>query len=52
MSPREERLGLNVFGRDLLAVRSEDRGQLFYTGAQGKRRLATDIVVEEGLSGE
>jgi hypothetical protein len=35
----------DVFGRRVLAVRSETGWQLFYLGADGKRRPATDIVV-------
>ena len=36
---------LNVFGRQVLAVRSEDGWQLFYLGADGKRRPADDLTV-------
>ena len=36
---------LNVFGRQVLAVRSEDGWQLFYLSADGKRRPADDLIV-------
>ena len=36
---------LNVFGRQVLAVKSEDGWQLFYSGADGKRRPADDLIV-------
>ena len=36
---------LNVFGRQVLAVRSEDGWQMFYSSADGKRRPAVDIMV-------
>lgn len=48
----EERITLDVFGRELLAIRKQESWQLFYTGSEGKRRPATDIVVEDGLSKE
>ncbi len=49
---RDEKLSLNVFGTDLLAIRDGQRWQLFYTGIEGKRRPATDLIVEDGLSRE
>ena len=52
MSTSKERLRLDVFGRELLAERSDSHWQLFYLGPEGKRRPATDIVVEDGLSSE
>ena len=36
---------LDVFGRKVLAVKSEDGWQLFYSSADGKRRPADDLVV-------
>ncbi len=36
---------LNVFGRQVLAVKSEDGWQLFYSSADGKRRPADDLIV-------
>ena len=36
---------LNVFGRQVLAVKSEDGWRLFYSSADGKRRPADDLIV-------
>ena len=35
----------NVFGRQVLAVKSGDGWQLFYFSADGKRRPADDLIV-------
>ena len=43
MMPKSIRL--DVFGRQVLAVRSEDGWQLFYLSADGKRRPTVDIMV-------
>jgi hypothetical protein len=45
---------LDVFGRQVLAVRSEEGWQLFYIGGDGKRRSVDDLIVpsllvEKGL---
>lgn len=36
---------LEIFGRLVIASRTGDRWEVFYSGADGKRRLAKDIVV-------
>ncbi len=36
---------LDVFGRRVLFVRSENRWSVFYLGNEGKKRLASDIFV-------
>ena len=36
---------IDVFGRQVLAVRSEEGWQLFYLSGDGKRRPADDIMV-------
>ena len=36
---------LNVFARQVIAVKSEDGWQLFYSSADGKRRPADDLIV-------
>jgi hypothetical protein len=41
---------LDVFGRQVLAVKSEDGWQLFYSSADGKRRPADDLIVPPFLS--
>ena len=38
---------LDVFGMRLVAERHGGSWRLFYRGADGKRRLATDLVVPE-----
>ena len=35
----------NVFGRDILVVRSGSVWKAFYPGTEGKRRPARDIVI-------
>lgn len=45
---------LDVFARQVLAVRSEEGWQLFYIGGDGKRRSVDDLIVpsllvEKGL---
>ena len=39
----------DVFGRCILAVREDQRWTLFYQGAEGKRRLVTDLVVPSSV---
>lgn len=46
----EESIKLSVFGRDMLAIRDGQCWKLFYLGAEGKRRVATDIVIEDGVT--
>lgn len=41
---------LDVFGRRVLVVRSEDRWSVFYLGNEGKRRPATDIFVPASVT--
>ncbi len=41
---------LDVFGRRVLVVRSEDKWSVFYLGNEGKRRLATDIFVPASVT--
>ncbi len=41
---------LDVFGRKVLVVRSEDSWSVFYLGNEGKRRLANDIFVPESVA--
>jgi hypothetical protein len=36
---------LNVYGRQVMAARSDEGWQLFYLSADGKRRPAVDIMV-------
>ena len=38
-------LRFDVFGTQVLVSRLEDHWMTFYIGAEGKRRLASDIVV-------
>lgn len=40
----------NVFGRQVLAVRSDTGWRVFYVGSEGKRRLAEDIVIPGDVS--
>ena len=39
----------DVFGRDVLIVRSDSGWKAFYLGNEGKRRLARDIVIPPGV---
>lgn len=36
---------LNVFGRELEVVRNDGQWSAFYLGNEGKKRLASDIVI-------
>jgi hypothetical protein len=38
-------LRFDVFGRRVLVSRNEGRWTAFYGGAEGKRRIASDIVI-------
>ena len=38
-------LKFNIFGREVLVIKSETGWAAFYLGAEGKRRPATDIVL-------
>jgi len=38
-------LKFDVFGRDVAIVKTESGWQAFYTGSEGNRRLARDIIV-------
>lgn len=40
---------LDVFGMRLLADKHGGRWRIFYPGADGKRRLATDLVVPDSV---
>ncbi|WP_449757699.1 DUF7661 family protein [Desulfoluna spongiiphila] len=40
-----EKITFNVFGRIVLAIQKENTWSLFYLGADGKRRPATDLIV-------
>lgn len=40
----------DVFGRLVLAIRSDEGWEMFYGGEEGKRRPAADIVVPANLS--
>ena len=43
-------LKLDVFGRRVSVVESENGWSVFYLGNEGKRRPATDIVIPQSLS--
>ena len=43
-------LRLDVFGRSVLVVGSENGWQAFYVGNEGKRRPATEIIIPPFLS--
>lgn len=36
---------LDVFGRTIEVVKRNDRWMVFYTGNEGKKRAATDIII-------
>ena len=40
-----ETLEFDVFGRRVLVSRKNGRWTAFYSGAEGKRRIATDIII-------
>jgi hypothetical protein len=40
-----KQLGYDVFGRDVIVVRQEEKWLVFYVGLDGKRRPADDIVI-------
>lgn len=44
------RIKLDVFGRLMLAERTASGWQLFHVGSDGKRSLATDIVIPDFIS--
>ena len=39
------KLRFDVFGREVLVLREQGRWSAYYTGTDGKRRTATDIVI-------
>lgn len=41
---------LDLFGRVVIATRNECGWEIFYAGAEGKRRPALDIVVPPDIS--
>jgi hypothetical protein len=43
-------LELDVFGTRVRAVRDEGRWSLFYLGADGKKRPATDLLVPDSVT--
>lgn len=40
----------DLFGRHVVAIRTEFGWKMFYAGTEGKRRPATDIVVPPGIT--
>ena len=38
-----------VFGREVLVSKTEEGWLAFYTGNEGKRRLARDIIIPDNL---
>ena len=40
---------LDVFGREVEIVRRQQQWLVFYPGADGKKRLAEDLVIPAGL---
>lgn len=40
----------NVFGKEVLAVKENEKWVLFYLGPDGKRRPATDLIVPSFLN--
>ncbi len=50
MKLRGTGLQLNVFGREVLVQRGDDHWQVYYLGAEGKKRRANDIVVPADIS--
>lgn len=47
-----ETLKFDVFGRHVLVMRVDGGWKAFYPGAEGKRRLATDIVIPSDVADE
>ena len=45
-------LRFDVFGRRVLVTRQNGRWTAFYTGDEGKRRVAVDIVIPESTAEE
>ena len=43
----DDSVKLNVFGKQVLAIKAKDGWRLFYLSAEGKRRPASDIFVPE-----
>ena len=43
-------LKFDVYGREVLVARKEGGWQAYYSGAEGKRRLASDIVIPASLA--
>ena len=43
-------LKFDVFGRDVVIVKTEDGWQAFYLGNEGKRRPARDIIVPSNIT--
>jgi hypothetical protein len=41
---------LDVFGRLVIATHTDEGWKMFYAGAEGKRRPATDIIVPAEVS--
>jgi hypothetical protein len=42
-------LKFNVFGSQVLVLESDDGWMAYYTGTEGKRRLATDIRIPSDI---
>ena len=42
-------LKFDVFGRDVLIVKTESGWQAIYSGSEGKRRPARDIIVPSNI---
>ena len=42
-------LKFDVFGRDVAIVKTESGWQAFYSGPEGKRRLARDIIIPSNI---
>ena len=45
-------LKFDLFGREVLIIRSEDGWQAFYLGNEGKRRPARDIIIPRNIEEE
>jgi len=43
-------LKFDVFGRDVLIVKTESGWQAFYSGSEGKRRPAREIIVPSNIA--
>ena len=43
-------LKFDVFGRDVAIVKTEGGWQAFYSGSEGKRRPASDIIVPSNIT--